>query len=85
MFLLIVADGTLFVLFPSGEIMREEKDSLGRELLPEDAVFWIHAPRSSANFPSSGEKINPEFIKTCFMMKKAAAVTNCKMQFAVAS
>ena len=58
--------------------MREEKDSLGRELLPEDAVFGIHTIRSSVNFPSSGEKINPEFIKAYFMVKKAAVITNHK-------
>lgn len=43
MFLLIVADGTLFALFNSGEIMRVEKDSLGRELLAENAVYGIYA------------------------------------------
>ncbi len=53
--------------------MRKEKDSLGRELLPEDAVFGIH---SSANFPSSGEKINSEFIE--FYGEASCYVNNSK-------
>jgi len=32
--LLIVDDGTLFDFFIPGELMREEKDSLGREYNP---------------------------------------------------
>jgi aspartate ammonia-lyase len=75
-FLLIVVSGTLFVHLLKGEIMRTEKDSLGRELLPEDAVYGIHTLRSSLNFPFSGEYINAGLIKAYLYVKKAAAVTN---------
>ena len=58
--------------------MREEKDSLGTELLDDDAVYGIHALRGFKNFPVSGEKLNPYLIKGVLLVKKAAAETNFK-------
>lgn len=61
--------------------MRIEKDSIGEVKIPSDALYGIHAYRSSHNFPSSGEKINPQLIKAFLLVKKAAAETNfrCKL------
>lgn len=56
--------------------MREEKDSLGREFLQDEVLYGINSLRSSENFPSSRENINPEFILAYLLIKKAAAVTN---------
>ena len=56
--------------------MRAEQDSMGREFIPDDAVYGIHTFRSFNNFPSSGEQINPEFLKSYLLVKKAAAITN---------
>ncbi|MGE5681548.1 MAG: aspartate ammonia-lyase [Bacillota bacterium] len=56
--------------------MRIEKDSLGEIQIPDDAVYGIHAFRSSMNFPSSNEKINPYLIKAYLLVKLAAAETN---------
>jgi hypothetical protein len=47
MFLLIVANGTLFVHLITGEIMSEEKASLGSGLLAKDAVSCNHTFSSS--------------------------------------
>jgi hypothetical protein len=55
MFLLIVVRGMLFANSVPGEIMREDKDSMGRKLLPEDAVYRIYTFSSSINIPSSLE------------------------------
>jgi hypothetical protein len=43
--------------------MLGEKDSLGRELLPEEAVFGLYTFWSAPDFPFSGEKIKSGFIK----------------------
>ncbi|MBI9073480.1 MAG: aspartate ammonia-lyase [Melioribacteraceae bacterium] len=56
--------------------MRIEKDSLGQLELPDNAVYGIHSLRSSNNFPSSNEQVNPHLIKAYLLVKKAAAVTN---------
>lgn len=58
--------------------MRIERDSLGEQNIPRDAYYGIHAFRSSVNFPSCGEKINPYMIKAYLMVKMAAAETNYK-------
>ena len=42
MYLLIVADGTLFVPIMQGEIMCNIKDSLGREFLAAEDVYSDH-------------------------------------------
>jgi len=57
MILLIVANGTLFVNLISGEIMSEEKASLGSKLLAKDAVSGNHTFSSSKNNSPSGENI----------------------------
>ncbi len=58
--------------------MRQEKDSLGMELLDDTAVYGIHALRGFKNFPVSGERINPYLIKGGLLVKKAATETNYK-------
>jgi aspartate ammonia-lyase len=58
--------------------MRNEHDSLGTELLDDDAVYGIHTLRGFKNFPVSGEKLNPYLIKGGLLVKKAAAETNYK-------
>jgi aspartate ammonia-lyase len=56
--------------------MREEKDSLGTELLNDDAVYGIQTLRGFRNFPVSGELLNPYLIKGGLLVKKAALETN---------
>ena len=59
--------------------MRTEKDNIGSLQLLEDAVYGIHTLRALNNFPVSGEKINPHFIKAYFQVKLAAVETNYKV------
>jgi len=56
--------------------MRKEKDNIGTLDLPESAVYGIHTLRAVNNFPVSGERINPNFIKAYLQVKLAAVETN---------
>jgi len=56
--------------------MRQESDALGVRLLPEGALFGIHALRASENFPVSGYAIFPEFIVAFAQVKAACAMAN---------
>ena len=56
--------------------MRQESDALGVRLLPEGALFGIHALRASENFPISGYAIFPEFIVAFAQVKAACALAN---------
>lgn len=58
--------------------MRIEKDSIGKVELPNEAVYGINSYRSFNNFPVSGERVNPHFIKAFLQVKLAAAETNYK-------
>ena len=56
--------------------MRYEKDNIGSLPLPDDAVYGINSARAVSNFPVSGERVNPYFIKAYLQVKLAAAETN---------
>ncbi len=55
---------------------RREKDSLGELKVPMNAYYGIQTCRALKNFPVSGIKANPHFIKAYILIKKAAAFTN---------
>lgn len=55
---------------------RKEKDSLGERDVPADAYYGIQTLRATENFPVSGIRARPEFIRAYAMVKKAAAVAN---------
>ncbi|MFZ1281028.1 MAG: lyase family protein, partial [Ignavibacteriaceae bacterium] len=59
--------------------MRTEKDNIGSIQLPDEVVYGIHTMRAVNNFPVSGEKINPYFIKAYLQVKLAAIKTNFKV------
>jgi aspartate ammonia-lyase len=59
--------------------MRTEKDNIGSIQLSDEAVYGIHTWRAVNNFPVSGEKINPYFIKAYLQVKLAAVETNFKV------
>lgn len=56
--------------------MRTECDSIGKMEVPEDAYYGVQALRAKCNFPITGHKVNPAFIKSLALVKKAAAITN---------
>ncbi len=69
-----------FLTFRKEKIfMRQEFDSIGTLLLPDDAVYGIHAFRALDNFPMTNERVNLHLIKAYLLVKSAAAETNYKL------
>ena len=58
---------------------RTEKDSLGNKEIPDRAYFGIQTARAVENFPVSGERERPEFIRAYVLVKKAAALANMEL------
>lgn len=58
---------------------RIEKDSLGDVEVPGDALYGAFTIRAFNNFRISGIKANPDFIKSYAIIKKAASLTNMKL------
>ncbi len=55
---------------------RIEKDSLGDIQVPADAWYGAQTARAVINFPISGRKPDPDFVKSHVLIKRAAAVAN---------
>ena len=56
--------------------VRKEKDSLGELEVPESAYYGVQTARAVANFPISGLRPHPTFIRATAMVKWAAAQAN---------
>jgi aspartate ammonia-lyase len=56
--------------------MRQEKDSLGTLELPDDAYYGIQTLRAVQNYPISGLRSHPTFIRAYALLKKACARAN---------
>ena len=56
--------------------MRTEKDSMGEMQVPEDALYGASTQRAVLNFPISGRKMPPAFIKALALLKYACATAN---------
>lgn len=61
--------------------MRREMDTLGEKEVPAEAYYGIQTQRALENFPVSGLREHPDFIKAYIMIKKAAALTNMEVGF----
>ncbi|MFX1351722.1 MAG: aspartate ammonia-lyase [Promethearchaeota archaeon] len=59
---------------------RIEKDSLGEKEVPYDVYYGIQTLRALENFPVTGLRAHPNFIKAYVMVKKAAALANMKLR-----
>src|SRR5690625_5059811 len=55
---------------------RIEKDFLGEKKIPYDAYYGIQTIRAYENFPITGQRIHPSFIKALAIVKKSAAEAN---------
>ncbi len=55
---------------------RIEKDSLGELKVPVDAYYGVQVQRAVENFPISGLKPHPDWIRATVLVKKAAAIVN---------
>lgn len=59
--------------------MRTEKDSMGEMEVPEDALYGASTQRAVINFPISGHRMPAAFIRSCGLLKLAAAHANLKL------
>ncbi len=57
---------------------RTERDSLGEYQVPQDAWYGIQTARAVDNFPISGRRPDPDFIRAHVLIKLAAARANCQ-------
>ena len=58
--------------------MRTESDSIGTLEVPQDAYYGVQSLRAQRNFPITGRKLYPEFIRNMARINRAAAITNRK-------
>ena len=55
---------------------RLESDSIGTITIPTNTYYGVQSLRAKQNFPITGTKLHPVFIKNLAQVKKAAAITN---------
>ncbi len=58
---------------------RVEKDPLGEKRVPAHVYYGIQTLRALENFPISGLKAHPIFVKATVMIKRAAAEANTSL------
>src|SRR3954468_5571177 len=56
--------------------MRTERDTLGEVRVPDDALYGAQTQRAVENYPISGLREHPVFIRAFILLKKAAALAN---------
>src|SRR5947209_13050384 len=56
--------------------MRTERDTLGEVRVPDDALYGAQTQRAVENYPVSGLREHPVFIRTFIQLKRAAALAN---------
>jgi aspartate ammonia-lyase len=57
-------------------MMRIEKDTLGEVRVPDDALYGAQTQRAVENYPVSGLREHPAFIRAFILLKRAAALAN---------
>ena len=55
---------------------RKERDTLGEVRVPDDALYGAQTQRAVENYPISGLREHPLFIRAFILLKKAAALAN---------
>src|SRR5690606_18361082 len=61
--------------------MRTERDFLGEREIPGDAYYGIQTLRAIENFPITGGRVHPEWIKAVGLVKKACAQANMELGY----
>ena len=56
--------------------MRIESDTLGAVAVPDDALYGAQTQRAVENYPVSGLREHPDFVRAFIILKKAAALAN---------
>ncbi len=59
--------------------MRTERDSMGEMQVPDDALYGASTQRAVLNFPISGHRLPPPFIRALGLIKAAAARANAEL------
>ncbi len=59
--------------------MRTERDTLGEVQVPDDALYGAQTQRAVENYPVSGLREHPAFIRTFITLKRAAALANAEL------
>ena len=59
---------------------RKVADSMGELEVPKNVLYGEQTQRAINNFPVSGRRMPPEFIKALIIIKKIAARTNAKLK-----
>jgi aspartate ammonia-lyase len=59
--------------------MRIEKDTLGEVRVPDDALYGAQTQRAVENYPISGLREHPLFIRAFILLKRAAALANLEL------
>ena len=72
----VTAEGNEFNVNESAAKYRKESDSIGTLDIPEDAYYGVQSLRAMHNFPITGRKLHPAFIKNLAKIKRACAITN---------
>ena len=60
---------------------RTEKDFIGEKKVCNDSYWGIHTQRAIENFPITGYRVFPSFIRAMAMVKKAACLANLELGF----
>jgi aspartate ammonia-lyase len=60
--------------------MRIEKDTLGEVAVPDDALYGAQTQRAVENYPISGLREHPQFIRAFILLKRAAALANRELR-----
>ncbi len=55
---------------------RTERDTLGEVQVPDDALYGAQTQRAVENYPISGLRAHPVFIRSFILLKRAAALAN---------
>ena len=55
---------------------RVERDALGEVRVPADAYYGAQTMRAIQNFPVSGQRPHPAFVRAMVQIKRAAALAN---------
>lgn len=58
---------------------RTERDSMGELLVPDHALYAAQTQRAVENFPVSGMRMPPEFVRALAMVKACAAEVNMEL------
>src|SRR4029077_14342421 len=61
---------------PTPDHKRTERDTLGEVKVPDDALYGAQTRRAVENYPISGLREHPLFVRAFILIKKAAALAN---------